>query len=92
MKFLIECGCLDERIYMAVEAENFHSAADFAKGYALEIWKNNETLKNNREIKPFTDLWWSIIYEEIIYRVEFFDKANLFHLNLLNEQNGFFII
>lgn len=93
MLCIVQFGCAQEINFLAIEADNYEIACEFAEESAIESWEGYESNRENNEYERYSDAWWDTLYNEIEYGVEPFDDSNPFHKSILEEQKeGFFNI
>ena len=78
---------------MAVEADGYEAAEEFAEESAIESWESYRNNEEQNSYERYSDNWWDTIYNEISYGVEAYDDSDDFHFSILQEQDyGFFNI
>lgn len=93
MLYIVQFGCAYETNYMAVEADNYEAAEEFAEESAIESWESYDSNEEQNDYERYSDDWWHTVYNEISYAVESYDDSNDLHFSILQEQDyGFFNI
>lgn len=93
MLCIVQFGCAQCTHYVAVEADDYEAARDFAEESAIETWESYESNIEQKKYERYSEAWWDTLYNEIHYAVEPFDNSNNFHSDILQDQEfGFFRI
>jgi hypothetical protein len=93
MLCIVQFGCTQCTSYLAVEADDYDAAVEFAEESAIDSWESYNSNVEHNEDERYSDAWWDTVYSEIHYAVEPYDDSDDFHYSILEEQNyGFFNI